>query len=271
MSNQPPVYGPWQVPRTCRAWVTLLAVAFLWPASGLAAGAAYDFEGLTGVLIEGQDNWVADPAGGSGIVDFGEDTVNDSLVMRPFPTTAFSQYVYLTRVNDEAFGFSPFFGEETEAVMQFDATGAGTSALALGRDLNGNGILDRSGGELGPQFGFTRDPMTGESYLLLSGADLGTVHLAELRGTRQPGDWYRLQLRMDLSQGTGSVYYRNLSLGDEQMVPMPGLQDIDLELGRLAPQARPTAWNALWVTQLEAVARTTTGPAWTIWYPMCRR
>jgi hypothetical protein len=93
--------------------------------------------------------------------------------------------------------------------------------------------------------------MTGESYLLLSGADLGTLHLAELEGARQPGDWYRLQLRMDLSQGTGSVYYRNLSLGDELMVPMPGLQDVDLELGRLAPEAGPAAWNALWVTQLE--------------------
>jgi hypothetical protein len=221
------------------------------PTSVLAADAAYDFEGLmTNALIEGQDNWAADPVGGSGVAEFGEDTVNNSLLLRPFSTTAFSQWVYLTRVNDESFGFSPFFGDETEAVMQFDATGTGTSAFALGRDLNGNGILDQSGGELGPQFGFTRDPVTGVSQLLLLGADLGTLHLAELRGASQPGDWYRLQLRMDLSQGTGGVYYRNLTLGDELMVPMPGLQDIDLELGRLAPEAGPAAWNALGVTLL---------------------
>ena len=135
--------------------------------------------------------------------------------------------------------------------MQFDTTGAGVSAFALGRDLNGNGILDRNGGELGPQFGFMRDLATGERQLLLSGADLGTLHLAGLGITGQPGDWYRLQLRMDLSQGTGSVYYRNLSLGDELITPMPGLQNIDLELERLAPGAGPSAWNALWVVLLE--------------------
>ena len=224
----------------------------LLPATGIAANAAYDFEGLmTNALIESQDNWAADPAGGSGIPVLGEDTINDSLLLRPFSTSALSQWIYLTRLNDESFGFSPFFGDETQAVMQFDTTGAGVSAFALGRDVNGNGILDRSGGELGPQFGFMRDLATGERQLLLSGADLGALHLAELGGTGQPGDWYRLQLRMDLSQGTGSVYYRNLSLDDELMMPMPGLQDIDLELERLAPEAGPTAWDGLWVVMLE--------------------
>ncbi len=241
-----------QAPRLYGACLSLLAGALLLPASGLAADATYDFEGLiTTALIEDQDNWAADPAGGSGIPEIGEDHVNGSLLLRPFSTSALSQWIYLTRLNDASFGFSPFFGDETQAVMQFDTTGAGVSAFALGRDVNGNGILDRSGGELGPQFGFMRDLSTGARQLLLSGADLGTLHLAELGGTGQPGDWYRLQLRMDLSQGTGSVYYRNLSLDDELMVPMPGLQDIDLELERLAPEAGPTTWDGLWVLLLE--------------------
>ncbi len=252
MSNTNLANRLWQAPRLYQAWLSLLAAALLLPTSGLASDAAYDFEGLmTTALIEDQDNWAADPVGGSGIVELGEDKVNDSLVLRPFSTSALSQWIYLTRVNDESFGFSPFFGDETQAVIQFDTTGAGASAFALGRDLNDNGILDVGSGELGPQFGFLRDLATGARQLLVSGADLGTLNLAELGGTGQPGDWYRLQLRMDLSRGTGSLYYRNLTLGDELMMPMPGLQDIDLQLERLAPEAGPTAWNALWVTMLE--------------------
>jgi hypothetical protein len=252
MSNNNRANGLRQASRLDGAWLSLLAGALLLPTSSLAADAAYDFEGLiTSALIEDQDNWAADPAGGSGIPAIGTDSVNDSVLLRPFSTSALSQWIFLTRFNDESFGFSPFFGDETQAVIQFDATEAGISAFALGRDVNGNGILDRSGGELGPQFGLLRDLSTGACQLLLSGADLGTLHLAELGGSGQPGDWYRLQLRMDLTQGTGSVYYRNLTLGDELMMPMPGLQDVDLELERLAPEAGPTAWDGLWVAMLE--------------------
>ena len=118
-----------QASRLDGAWLSLLAGALLLPASGLAADATYDFEGLiTSALIEDQDNWAADPAGGTGIPEIGEDRVNDSLLLRPFSTSALSQWIYLTRLNDESFGFSPFFGDETQAVIQFDATEAGVSA-----------------------------------------------------------------------------------------------------------------------------------------------
>lgn len=62
-----------------------------------------------------------------------------------------------------------------------------------------------------------------------------------------PGDWYRVQLRIDLVAGTGSLYFLNQSRGDAVFQPAPGLQNVDLGLDTLQSAARPETWNAMWL------------------------
>jgi hypothetical protein len=106
-------------------------------------------------------------------------------------------------------------------------------------------MLKIGDGEIGPSFG------TYDRRFRIQAADLSTTHEADFGSGNSLEDWYRLQLRIDFSApggaGAGSLFYKNLTDGDPEFLPLSGLQDIDLELGNLNPDAAPTAWDALWV------------------------
>jgi len=78
---------------------------------------------------------------------------NGTKVVRHHKTVVFDQPAFLTRTNDASFNFLPFAGTETNAVIQFEANGEHVAMLALGTDLNGDGLLTAAASEIGPSFG----------------------------------------------------------------------------------------------------------------------
>ena len=247
-------------------WVAKSRIA--WPPSlrwvlvglaGVAAGLGmagqaqeiYDFESLNANLfIHGQDYWVDQPLQGQGIVILDASGVNGSTVVAVLPTTAFSEAAYLTRVNNGSFSFSAFTGLENHAVLQFDLTGEHIAFFALGHDLNGDGMLMASDGEIGPAFG------ADDRNFALQQANRGSVFETPLGQGNAGADWYRMQLHVDFTandgNGSGSLFYRNLSDEDPEFQPVVGLQEIDLRLKDMSPNAGPAMWNAMWLYLLNS-------------------
>lgn len=222
-----------------------------------AQGAGYDFESLpNNIILDQDDGWLSDSFGGEIGIRQDDTLANGTQVAQPLAGIDSGWPSYLTRVNDAAFGYSPFFGTETQAVLEFDTTAEAMSGFALGHDLNGNGLLDPETGEVGPVFGTLRDQTQGEEQFALLAADQQTLHTVEINGggrcCNEDSDWYRLQLRMDLTanggSGSGSLYYMNLTRGDTRFQPVVELQDLDLGLDAMDPDAGPETWNAMWLT-----------------------
>lgn len=213
----------------------------------------YTFESLTpGVSIDGQDQWVVQPGAGQAIVVLGSD-LNRTLVLQPYSTGPSVLPAFITRTNGSEFDFVPFTGAETNAIIQFEATGEYVAMFALGRDLNGDGMLTASEGELGPAFGVF------DRKLQIREANLGTAYednFNEGGGDGNSGnDWYRIQLRVNFTanhgDGAASLYFMNLTDRHTFYESVPGLRNRPLGLLRLHADARPARWNAVWL-QLQA-------------------
>jgi hypothetical protein len=237
----------------------LAACTLFWASTAANAQASiYDFEGLALRNLSGQDGWLSQPAMGEIVVRVDDSPVNGTQVARPDVGVASGAMALLTRVNDGAFQFDPFLGDH--AVIQFEADGEAIATFGLGRDLDGDRLLSRTNGEAGPLFGIVRDPEQGIAQFAIQPADQPVADLATTSvvsaltaadSSNEPGDWYRLQLRIDLAAnagaGAGSLYFMNLSEGDAAFRPVPGLQGVPLALDALDPAAGPGAWNAMWL------------------------
>lgn len=212
----------------------------------------YSFESLTANnFINGQDHWKDQPGQGAAVVSL-DATDNGTKVVRHFKTVVFDQAAYLTRTNAPGFSFVAFSGTESNAVIQFEANGEHIAMFALGCDLNGDGLLLSSDGELGPAFG-----VYGRSFRIQE-ANLGSAYddgFNQGGGDGNSGnDWYRLQLRMDFTadsgEGMGSLYFMNLTDHDTSFHIVSGMRDRSLGLSRLHADARPEHWNAMWLQLL---------------------
>jgi hypothetical protein len=218
----------------------------------------YDFENLPNGVIQGRDGWVETPGSGLMVTRPDPTQENGTQVAQPDVGVLSGWFAFINRVNDAAFRFSPFFGTETHAVVQFDVTAEARTGFGLGTDVDQNGILTDDG-ELGPVFGTFRDQQGGvEQFAVMPadfGADLGILYVAPLNSEERccngESDWYRLQLRMDLTanggSGSGSLYYMNLTRGDTRFQPVSELQNLDLALDNLHPDAGPQSWNTMWL------------------------
>ncbi len=209
----------------------------------------YTFESLTvNNFINGQDHWKDQPGQGQAVVGL-DASSNGTKVVRHFKTVVFDESAFITRTNDAGFNFVSFSGTETNAVIQFEANGEHVAMFALGRDRNGDGLLLSTDGEIGPAFGVY------DRNFRIQEANLGTNYndgFNEGGGDGNSGnDWYRLQLRLDFTaangEGTGSLYFMNLTDGDTAFHTVSGLQNQPLGLSRLHPDARPARWNAMWL------------------------
>lgn len=221
---------------------------------GLLAHAAqavevYTFESLgVNTFIDGQDHWKDQPGQGDAVVQL-DASGHGTKVVRHFKTVVFDQSAYITRTNDASFNFVSFTGSETNAIIQFEANGEHVAMFALGCDRNGDGLLLSTDGEIGPAFGVY------DRNFRIQEANLGTAYddgFNEGGGDGNSGnDWYRLQLRLDFTaasgEGTGSLYFMNLTDGDTVFHTVSGLRNQPLGLSRLHPEARPVRWNALWL------------------------
>jgi hypothetical protein len=226
----------------------------------LPAADVYDFESLAdGSPLAGQDQWTIEPSGGTAsVITDAPPAENTTKVARhdlgPVPMAP----AVLTRINNATFNYLPFVGNETMAVIQFEATGEYVAVLALGRDVNGDGLLREEDtatgepGEVGPSFGvFDRN-------FLVQEADGGTSYTDNFNAGGGDGnsgnDWYRIQLRMDFTanggDGIGSLYFKNLSQGDTTFHSVSGTRNVPLGLTRLPAAAGPARWNAMRITLL---------------------
>lgn len=224
------------------------ALLFFLPPTGWTAD-VYTFEALAaGDFIEGQDGWAGQPGAGNAIIAL-DESGHGTKVVRHHKTVIFDEPAFITRTNDPGFNFVAFTGAETNAVIQFEANGEHIAMFALGCDRNGDGLLLATDGELGPAFG-----VHGRNFRIQE-ANLGTAYddgFNEGGGDGNSGnDWYRLQLRLNFTaangEGTGTLYFMNLTDGDTRFHTVSGLRDQPLGLSRLHPEARPATWNALWL------------------------
>ncbi len=209
----------------------------------------YTFEALTpSSEIDGQDLWMDQIGQGRAGVLL-DESGNGTKVVYYHKTALFVEPAFLTRTNDASFDFVSFSGSETNAILQFDATGEHVAMFALGRDLNSDGVLKITQGEIGPAFGVYAHNFR------IQEADQGVASDAAFESGNSGNDWYRIQLHVDFTaangEGTGSLYYRNLSDGDTDFQAVAGLQDRPLGLSRLQPEARPAGWNAMWLVLLQ--------------------
>jgi hypothetical protein len=230
-----------------------MLTTFLLVAALTAPGRAqdvYDFESMSAYqFLHGHDNWIDQPGQGQAAIVIDESPVNGTKVVRHVPTVAFHESAFVTRVNDASYGYPPFSGDETGALIEFEVNGEALGLFALGCDLNGDGMLKAADGELGPAFGtFDR------AFRLQRAAD-GASLLAGFndngRGGNAGSDWYRMRLTIDFTayggNGAGTVHYMNLTDGDPDFELIPELERIDLALGDMHPDAGPAAWNAMWL------------------------
>jgi hypothetical protein len=210
---------------------------------------AYTFESLAAnTFIAGLDGWQDQPGQGQAVIAL-DASGNGTKVVRHHKTVVFDQSAFITRTNNASFNFVSFLGTETNAVIQFEATGEHVAMFALGRDLNGDGVLSAAAGELGPAFGaFDRK-------FRIQEANLGIAYEGDFNeggGDGNSGnDWYRIQLRLDFTagggEGTGTLAAMNLSDGHTFFETSSSLRNRPLGLTRLHPDARPAKWNALWL------------------------
>jgi hypothetical protein len=232
------------------AAASLLAAAWLCgQTTPVHAVEVYNFESLTlSSAIDGQDHW-RDQIGQGQAGVWLDASGNGTKVVYYHKTALFVEPAYLTRTNDARFDFVSFSGSETNAILQFDATGEHVAMFALGRDLNGDGLLKITQGEIGPAFGIYAHSFR------IQAADQGAASDAAFESGNSGNDWYRIQLHLDFTaangEGTGSLYYLNLSDGDTTFNAVAGLQDRPLGLSRLQPEAWPARWNAMWLDLLQ--------------------
>ncbi|MCB1278492.1 hypothetical protein [Prosthecobacter sp.] len=200
--------------------------------SELAASAAvftYNFESLTsGNNLAGQDNWTG-LGGDAFIVSTGSGT-NTSTVVGTAGSTGSN---FAGRSNDGTFSFGSL---------------SGVTSLTLGFDTR---YVDGGNGGVNNQslFYLNSSPIasTQSAFFGLNGNGLvingsGPV----LPGTLNFDDWISLQLVMDLTanggDGSGSLFYKNLTDGDLGYSAVSGLQDINLNL---TSGQDPTQWNRM--------------------------
>lgn len=227
-----------------------LAVSF----AIVSAADIYDFEAFAaGSPLARQDQSTIEPADGTiSVIADAADPENISKVVRhnlsAIPMTA----AVLTRINNGTFNYLPFSGTETMAVIQFECTGEFVAVLALGCDINGDGLLRDQDGEAGPSFGVS------DRIFLIQEANGGTTYTDNFNAGGGDGnsgnDWYRIQLRMDFTasggDGIGSLYFKNLSQNDTSFHSVSGTRNVPLGLTRLSAAAAPAHWNALRITLL---------------------
>lgn len=212
----------------------------------------YTFEDLLpNNSLSDQDGWRDHPGDGEAVVIL-DTNENGTIVVRHYKTNMTDQIAFLSRTNDATFSFVPFSGSETNAIIQFDATGEYTALFALGRDVNGDGLLSSGDGELGPVFGVY------ERQLRIQEACSGTTYddgFNEGGGDGNSGnEWYRIQLRINFTansgDGSASLYFKNLSDGNTFYETATGVRNKPLGLGCLASEASPAFWSSIWIALL---------------------
>ncbi len=222
---------------------------YISPSSGLTSPIApqvvrvYSFDSLKSGKLAGQDFWTA-PTFGNLDVKKG-DGVNTTLVAGEGDSNGL-----LTRLNNTGSAFVKFTGNETSAISQFDLTltsGHGTGGgqiFGLGHDHNGNFAIDQNN-EYGPMFGI-RDGYNARYQrqfgFFVQGAGNVDAVGSPIGNLGTMGDWVQVRLVTNFVTGKGSLFFRNLTRGESDFIPIAGLQNVDLNL---SAGPAPSTWDAM--------------------------
>lgn len=186
----------------------------------------YDFETQSNGNLGGQDNWVnAFGAPFSVSTGIGTDTT------KVVGTAGSTSSNFATRVNDGNFSFGSLVG---------------VTALTLGFDTR---YVDGGNGGINNQSHFSISSpsgSTGSPFFGLQGNNLTINNSAfTLPGSLNFDDWISLRLQMDLTansgNGSGTLFYKNLTDGDTGYTAVSGLQNINLNLS----SQDPTQWSRM--------------------------
>jgi hypothetical protein len=233
----------------------LVGLVLVAAASQSPAATIYDFEGLnSGQDLIGQDGWVIKSTSWTGDIDVASGSgVNTSQVARGSGTVSGGAL----RVNDASYSFPSFQGNETNVFMQADVR-LGTSSIrtamfGLGHDVNGDDYIGTGPPELGPRFGVGYQDYGTDSFVVRAADNtITTRSIATANGGASAGsstDWFQVRLLMDFTadagDGSGSLFYRNLTAGDTSFSPVTGLQNVDLNLA--STETDPTTWDTLYI------------------------
>lgn len=214
---------------------------------------ALNFDSFTlNSFVDGQQGWVDYAGLGQAVVVLDGTDANGTQAIQPMLTTALNQSVFISHVNDSNFSFQPYTGDEKNVAIQFDLTAEGTALLGLGHDIDEDGLLSGSEGEIGPVFGIVN------GLFHLKNLKTGSISEENLGASNAVEDWYQIRLVLDFTaqdgSGSGNISYRNLSNGDEVFKTVPTLQNVDLQLSTL--DAGPATWNSIWLHLLSSGSRT---------------
>lgn len=188
---------------------------------------AFDFGGTENAALIGQDNWIF-------ARDFtGTDGNNVRLRTEPTPTgpvlAAVSTSGYdsvISRQSNADFGFLAHRATQTDARVSFE----GRAGIAGGSSGNIYLILNNTSGNDGVQFG-----MNTTTFQIRGGRFSGILQTTAPipSGWYDRGDWFRMELRIDFTanngEGAGSLYFMNLTDGDTDYSPVPGMQGVPFE------------------------------------------
>jgi hypothetical protein len=239
----------------------LFTVTLLWSTTDSAHAVGYNFNALSGndnpiTDLDGQDNWTTQGFGVNGVPDLSRIMgVTATLGFDGTPALRFQEQgpgvgADASRLNDGAFSIPTFDGSETEAFIQADfGFGAWGNQFALGYDTNADSIIRRSTpNEIGPRLSIGCFEQAGVSVTNAAGI---TTKVPVSNVNAGCTEWVRLRLVMDFTanggQGSGDVYFKNLTNGDTCLQPVTGLQGINLGLNPGSGDASdPVNWNGMW-------------------------
>lgn len=221
----------------------------------------YDFNSLSGsnaspyTSSNGQDNWTSNgfkfgtpiPSWFVGVSQsLGFDGTEAFIFDRVGPGFGADA----SRLNDNSFSFKKM---KKRSYIQADfGVGFWGNQFALGHDADEDGVIRKTDpAEIGPRIRIgCNNPLVGVQ-LVDAAANITKVSATEVSDGSGCGEWIRLRLVMDLKannkQGSGSVWYQNLTRGDPGLQPVAGLQNINLALDKHAADAsNPKKWDGMW-------------------------
>lgn len=207
--------------------VRLLLASMLLGVNVHAALFTYNFESLTNGTLAGQDNWVFNFGDAPYIVSTGTGADTTKVV----GTAGSTSSNFATRINDGNFSFGSLTGV-TSLTLGFDTRYvAGDNG---GINNQSHFALDTSSGSTGS----ARFGLQGNGFIV-SNTTTGLPTGVDF------DDWISLRLEMDMlangGNGSGSLYYKNLTDGDPGFTAVSGLQN--LNLGYLAQD--PSQWSRM--------------------------
>lgn len=186
-----------------------------------AAVSIYSFENLNLGNVAGQDGWIDSPNNPDGAVSFIISTGTGADTSKVFGTAGSPASNFAWRPNDGNFSFGDLSSSPV-LILGFDGQFVGNSFDQIHFNLRNTANTAAS-----PIFGYE-----GNNFRIGG-------NFAALPGTINANDWVRMQMVMDMTLGTASLYYQNLTDSETSFTPVSGLQNVST--GTL----NPAVWNEM--------------------------